>query len=260
MSPIWLQQSELRSSRSQQTPSSNPLQPAPPSPPLDRKTPTNFSSPSPCLLSCNTLHPWVWASTLGPGSWETLCRGQASRESTEQFVILIYGDGAPTRSIVGTSPTELPCSFKSPLPVPDLLSPEQGLVCRQSSLQKVLSHALFAGVPRYTIVLSWLLSIPGEPLIQMTFLPSPEVFSGGPTSPGRGWAKPQEAKTWPKMFANIGSFSLHDSSEESGVPPSSWKAVRAKPATTLPPQKVNSPHKELLLQDSDITPKSVMTA
>lgn len=154
MSPIWPQQSELRSCRSQQTPSSNPLQPAPPSPSLDRKTPAIFSSPRPCLLSCNTLHPWVWTSTLGPGSRETLCRGEASRESTGLFVILIYGDGDPTRSIVGTSPTELPCSFKSPLPVPDLLvSPEQGLVCRQSSLQKVLSHALLAGVPRYTIVL-----------------------------------------------------------------------------------------------------------
>lgn len=127
--------------------------------------------------------------------------------------------------------------------------------CRRSSPMPYL-----LGSQDTQLSFSWLLSIPGEPLIQMTILPSPEVFSGGPRSPGRGWAKPQEAKTWPKMFANIGSFSLHDSSEESGVPPSSWKAVRAKPATTLPPQKVNSPHKELLLQDSDITPKSVMTA
>lgn len=69
-------------------------------------------------------------------------------------MILIYGDEDPTRSIAGTSPTGLPCSFKSPLPVPDLLiSPEQGLVCRQRSLQKILSLALLAGVPRYTIVL-----------------------------------------------------------------------------------------------------------
>lgn len=161
---------------------------------------------------------------------------------------------------LGTSPTELPCSFKSPLPVPDLISPEQGLVCRQSSLQKVLSHALFAGVPRYTIVLLLAALHPRRTSHPDDLPPLPEVFSGGPTSPGRGWVKPQEAKTWPKMFANIGSFSLHDSSEESGVPPSSWKTVKAKPATTLLSQKVNSPHKELSLQDSDITPKSVMTA
>lgn len=172
-------------------------------------------------------------------------------------MILIYGDEDPTRSIAGTSPTGLPCSFKSPLPVPDLLiSPEQGLVCRQRSLQKILSLALH-NCPSLGCSPS---QVVAEPLIQMTLLPSPEVFSGGPASPGRGWAEPQEAKSWPKMFANIGSFSPHDSSEESGVPPSSWKAVRAKPATTLPPQKVNSPHIELLLQDSDITPKSVMTA
>lgn len=60
------------------------------------------------------------------------------------------------------------------------------------------------------------------------------------------------------MFANIGSFSLHDSSEESGVSPSFFLEGSKHKASSNPhhtPQKVNSPHLELSLQNSDITPK-----
>lgn len=81
VSSIWLQQSELRHSRSQQNRSSNPLEAASPSSPLERKTPAGSSSPEPCLLFCDTFHPWVWVSTFGSGiHWRLSTEGQASRE------------------------------------------------------------------------------------------------------------------------------------------------------------------------------------